>query len=222
METNEDGYEKQFAINHLGHALLFHLLTLYLAPDARIVVTSSGTHNPEYTKKARLSDAVYTTAEDLAHPNPKTAHPEGMRRYNTSKLANVLWTYALARHLKAAGSSITANVFNPGLMPGTGLARDYKPIARLLWLYVLPYILPLLRMMIPSARATDASGADLAWVVLSPETAGVTGVYFDGRKEAPSSAASHEVAKQDDLWNWTVKTLAVEGADGLAGLKKSN
>jgi len=86
METNEEGYEKTFTINHLDHALLFHLFTPYLTPNAL------GTHAPIFTRKNGLPDAAFTTAEELAHPNPETAHPKGMQRYNSSKLANVLWT----------------------------------------------------------------------------------------------------------------------------------
>jgi NAD(P)-dependent dehydrogenase (short-subunit alcohol dehydrogenase family) len=125
METNEEGYEKSFMINHLGHALLFYFFTPYLTTNARIIVTASGTHDPIITQKLGLPDAAYTTAEELAHPNPETTHPEGMQRYNSNKLANVVWTYALARHLADAKSHITANAFNPGLMPGTRLAPGW-------------------------------------------------------------------------------------------------
>jgi NAD(P)-dependent dehydrogenase (short-subunit alcohol dehydrogenase family) len=219
METNEEGYEKTFMINHLGHALLFHLFTPYLTPNARIIVTASGTHDPIITQKLGLPDAAYTTAEELAHPNPETAHPEGMQRYNSTKLANVIWTYALACHLADAKSHITANAFNPGLMPGTRLAREYKPFVKFLWFHVLPRIIPLLRMMYPVLRTMEESGDNLAWVALSTETVGITGKYFDGRKEIMSSAASYDVAKQEDLWEWSVKTTVGE-KDGLAGLKK--
>ena len=143
-----------------------------------------------------------------------------MQRYNSSKLANILWTYALARHLGDARSAVTANAFNPGLMPGTGLAREYGGLARFLWFYVMPYILPLVRVMMPSARAVEGSGADLAWVALGKETAGISGKYFDGRREIMSSAVSYDVAKQEDLWQWSVKAVLGEDADGLAGLKK--
>ena len=219
METNEEGYEKTFMVNHLGHALLFHLLTPYLAPNARIVVTASGTHDPVQTQKSGLPDAVYNTAEELAHPNPEKAHPKGMQRYNSSKLANILWTYALARHLAEARSSITANAFNPGLMPGTGLGRDYGRFARFLWYHILPHLVPVLRMVIPFVRDTAVSGTDLAWLALNPETAGISGKYFDGRKEIMTSAASYDVDKQEDLWNWTVRTIVEEG-DGLSRLEK--
>ena len=219
METNEEGYEKTFMINHLGHTLLFHLLTPYLAPNTRIIVTASGTHDPIFTQKRGLPDAAFTTAEELAHPNVRTAHPEGMQRYNSSKLANILWTYALARHLADAKSNITVNAFTPGLMPGTGLARDYSPFAKFVWFHILPLVIPLLQLAFPFIRAVEGSGADLAWIALSPETAGITSKYFDGRKEVMSSAVSYEVEKQEDLWLWSVKTTIGE-ADGLAGLKR--
>jgi len=60
----EEGMESTFAVAHVGHALLFHLLFPHLADGARVVVTSSGTHDPAL--KSGLPDAVYTTAEELA------------------------------------------------------------------------------------------------------------------------------------------------------------
>ncbi|KAE9364771.1 NAD(P)-binding protein [Stipitochalara longipes BDJ] len=218
METNEEGYEKTFMVNHLGHALLFHLLTPYLSPDARIIITSSGTHNPTMTQKAKLPDAVYTTAEELAHPDPATAHPEGMQRYNSSKLANILWTYALARHLEDKKSRITANAYNPGLMFGTGLGRDYAPLMKFLWFHILPRITGLVRFVMPYVRGVQESGECLAWLAISPEVAGFNGKYFGDKKEVMSSADSYNVEKQEDLWKWTVKATGAEG-DGLVGLK---
>jgi NAD(P)-dependent dehydrogenase (short-subunit alcohol dehydrogenase family) len=219
METNEEGYEKTFMINHLGHALLFHLLTPYLAPDARITVTSTGLHNPILTQKIGVPDAVYTTAEELAHPNPETAHPKGLQRYSSSKLATILWTYALARHLADQKSSITANAYNPGLMFGTGLGRHYPPFMKFVWNHILPPTTPVMKIVMPYLRGVQESGVNLAWIAVSPELAGITGKYFDDKTEVMSSTVSYEVEKQEDLWEWTAKT-AVGDADGLAGLKK--
>ena len=218
-EINSDGYEKTFAINHLGHALLFYHLIPYLSPDARVVVTASGTHNPESTRKSGLPDASYNTAEALAHPDPATAHPLGMQRYNSSKLANILWTYALARHLAASNSRITANAFNPGLMPGTGLGREWTGLQKFMWFYVFPYIRPLLRLVIPTVRETSVSGKDLAQVALGKGAKGVNGRYFDGRKDMESSKDSYDEKKQEDLWTWTLKAVDAEAEGGLAGLK---
>lgn len=87
LHKTAEGLEATFAINHVGHALLFHLLCPFLAPSARVVVTSSGTHDP--AQKTGLPDAVYNTAEELAHPQASTINDPGRKRYSSSKLANI-------------------------------------------------------------------------------------------------------------------------------------
>ncbi|CAG8957710.1 hypothetical protein HYFRA_00000045 [Hymenoscyphus fraxineus] len=215
MRKNAEGYELTFAINHLGHALLFHLLTPHLSPKCRVIVTSSGTHDP--AQKTGVPDAKYTTASELAHPTPETAQNEGRQRYSTSKLCNVLFTYAISRRLKAQGSQITINAFDPGLMPGTGLAREYSPVLKFLWFRVLPRILPVMRFLLKTENIHTAveSGASLAWVASGRETEGKTGCFFEGRRERESSEASYEVGKQDDLWEWTVRTTCTDGEEYL-------
>lgn len=209
VSKNDAGIEKTFAINHVGHALLFHLLYLQLAPNARVVVTASGTHDP--AQKAGLPDAIYDSAELLAHPSPMTEKYNGLQRYATSKLVNVLWSYALDRKLKqyAPQKHITVTAFDPGMMPGTGLARDQPAVLKFLWNQVLTRIIPLLRLiMFPNIHRPEDSGAALARLAVSEDVAGVSGKYFEGMKEIPSSTDSYVVEKQDDLWAWTVTHLA--------------
>lgn len=200
-----DGIESTFAVNHVGHALLFHLLRPHLADDARIVVTASGTHDP--AQKTGLPDAIYTTAENLAHPPEAMVQVAGRQRYASSKLANVLWSYALHRRL--SGRGMTVNAFDPGLMPGTGLAREANGIVRFLWLHVLPRAMPLLRLVVsPNIHSPADSGAALARLAVGTDVAGQSGKYFEGLKEIESSKDSHVEEKQEDLWRWTVNYLA--------------
>ena len=65
-ESTEDGVEMTFGVNHLGHFTLVQGLLRELARPARIVVVSSGTHDP--TKHTGMPDPSYTAAADLAHP----------------------------------------------------------------------------------------------------------------------------------------------------------
>jgi NAD(P)-dependent dehydrogenase (short-subunit alcohol dehydrogenase family) len=209
VSKNEAGIEKTFAINHVGHALLFHLLYPELAPNARVVVTSSGTHDP--AQKSGLPDAIYDSAELLAHPSAETEKYEGRQRYATSKLVNILWTYALDRKLKqhAPEKHITVTAFDPGLMPGTGLAREYSTVLRFIWNQVLTRIMPLLRLIVtPNVHTPEESGAALARLAVDEDVKGVSGKYVEGLKEIPSSKDSYVVEKQDDLWMWTVTHLA--------------
>ncbi|KAK4938336.1 hypothetical protein LTR10_021220 [Elasticomyces elasticus] len=200
-----DGLESTFGINHVGHALLFHLIQPYMAEEARIVVTSSGTHDP--AQKSGLPDAKYDTAEELAHPTPATLKNDGRQRYSTSKLCNVLWTYALDRRLSRVNKKWTVVAFDPGLMPGTGLARDYGFFLRFVWNKVLPALLPLLRRLLtPNVHTPEESGGNLAWVAL--DDSDTSGKYYEGRKQIPSSTDSYDQKKQEDLWEWTVNYLS--------------
>ena len=207
----KDGIEATFGINHVGHALLFHLLTNHLAETARIVVTSSSTHDPD--QKTYTPKAEYTTAEALAHPPPDPASSSaGFAYYTSSKLANILWTYALHQRLQRTPGKqgITVAAFDPGFMAGTGLARSAGPIGRFMWFHVIPWITPLLRLLIgPNVHTPEESGANLAWLTTATEAVEVNGGYFEGRTKKASSKDSQDEAKQEDLWGWTVKTVAV-------------
>ncbi|KAI0967779.1 dehydrogenase/reductase [Xylaria arbuscula] len=209
-----EGIEATFAITHVGHALLFHLISSHLASNARIVITSSGTHDP--AQHSGLPDAIYTTAEELAHPPPAIENGPGRRHYANAKLANILWTYALHRQLseKVPDRGITVNAFDPGLMPGTGLAREASAIERFAWDKILPKITPVLRKVYTdNIHKPSESAASLAWLAISPETAGISGKYFEGTKEIPSSKDSYDEKKIDDLWQWTVKYCAQDEAE---------
>ena len=141
-EWTEDGVEMTFGVNHLGHFALVQGLLDELAHPARIVVVSSGTHDP--SKHTGMPDPSYTSAADLAQPRAEQSH-DGRRRYTTSKLCNVLFTYELDRRLGHGGQGVTVNAFDPGLMPGSGLARDYPPTAAT-------------RVALPAARAAGVAG----------------------------------------------------------------
>ncbi|KAL3965550.1 hypothetical protein ACCO45_002554 [Purpureocillium lilacinum] len=180
-----------------------------LESTARIVLTSSGTHDPD--QKTGLPDAIYTSAEDLAHPPASMVEVPGRQRYASSKLANVLWTYALDRRLarRKDTRAVTVNAFDPGMMPGTGLAREASGVVRFLWLRVLPHILPLLRVAVsPNIHAPAESGAALANLVVGKDVSGQSGKYYEGTREIRSSKDSYDESKQEDLWRWTAQYLA--------------
>ena len=208
LNYTEDKIESTFGINHVGHALFFYLMKPYLAEEARIVITASGTHDP--TQKTGIPDAIYNSAEELAQPTTETQKYHGRQRYATSKLCNVMWTYALQRRLqKASGKKWTVNAFDPGLMPGTGLAREGSAVLRFIWLQILPRTIWLLRLLLsPNIHLPRDSGASLTRLAVGDDVEGVTGKYYEGRKPIPSSKDSYVVEKQEDLWEWTVKRVA--------------
>jgi len=204
-----DGIEKHFGINHVAHALLFHLLALRLAPDARIITVSSGLHDPVEAKTFGGSIMPhYTTPALAAHPDAAALkESNGRDRYATSKTANAIWSAALASHLPP-DSSKTVVAFDPGLMFGTNFTRDANFVLRFLGRWILPHLVPLARLLVHSnINPPEESGGNMAWLVTSGEVKGKKGEYYEKRREKEASAQARSREKQDELWEWTLETV---------------
>lgn len=203
-QTTADGYEMTFGVNHLGHfALTAHILDTLAAP-ARIVVVSSGTHDPQ--RFTGMPAPQYDSAEQLLRPPPGgLTGEEGRRRYTTSKLCNMLFSYELDRRLGHGSRGITVNAFDPGLMPGSGLARGYSPALRLAWRLLMPAL-----RVLPNVNSARRSGANLAALVTDPDLADVTGAYFEGTRRIPSSRDSYDAGKAADLWQTSERLVSAD------------
>lgn len=192
----EDGIEQTFGVNHLAHFLLVRELLPRMAPGARVIFVASDTHDP--AKPTGMPAPVYTDARSLAYPAEESGSTVGRRRYTTAKLCNVLATYEFARRVPTA----TFMAFDPGLMPGTGLARDYRGVQAFAWRYLLPALTVVPGLNIHTPRK---SGEALARLVLEPE---LTGGYYSGRRAIRSSKDSYDLAKAADLWDTSVELTA--------------
>jgi hypothetical protein len=118
-------------------------------------------------------------------------------------LCNVLFAYELNRRLGHGADGVTVNAFDPGMMPGSGLARDYPALQRLAWRYLLPAL-----RVLPGVRSTRASGRCLAALASDARFDGVTGQYFAGRKAVRSSVESYDRVKATDLWETSERLLS--------------
>src|SRR4029077_20525406 len=155
--VTSDACESTFEISLLGHFLLFNELLPALQSPARVVVVASGVHDP--AQKAGVPAPAWNDPAALAHGDlgpaaaSDAAFVSGQRRYSTSKLANIYFTYALARRLPAG---CTANAFDPGLMPATGLMREAPAPFR----FIANQIpIPLLRRLFsPNVHTAQESG----------------------------------------------------------------
>lgn len=201
--TSQDGLELTFAVNHLGHFALVDVLRDRLAQPARIVIVSSDTHDPR--RSTGMPAPHYTSAAELASPAAEiaTSATDGRRRYTTSKLCNVLFAYELDRRLDEGRRGIAVNAFNPGLMPGSGLARDYGALQRAAWRFVMPAM-----RVLPQVRGTKQSGRHLAMLTVDPAYEGVTGLYFDGLRPIRSSVDSYDLENARDLWETSEQLIS--------------
>jgi retinol dehydrogenase-14 len=168
-----DGYEMTFALNHLNYFLLTILLLdiLKASAPARIVNVSSGAH-----MRASLD---FDNLQGEKHFN-------GMHAYGQSKLANVLFTYELARRLE--GTGVTVNALHPGFI-ATGFARNngviYKFGMGLIGLFI---------------RKPEQGAQTSIYLASSPDVQGVTGKYFVDCKPVQSSPLSYDKSLAEKLW----------------------
>lgn len=203
-----DGFESTFAVNHLGHFLLTHMLLSRLRDSApsRIVVVASGVHDPAlFTGMPKPNIDDFDT---LARSGAATEEGfEGRLAYVNSKLCNMWFAYELDRRIRAAGLDITVNGYDPGLVPGSGLARDYTPALRWIWDNVLPAITVLVSAFTTKVNRAERSGQALARLVTNPELAAETGKYYPSHTawaEAPSSEDSYDEARARELWEKSI------------------
>jgi NAD(P)-dependent dehydrogenase (short-subunit alcohol dehydrogenase family) len=204
-QYSEDGFELTFATNVLGHIALFELLQTNCASASVIVSTASGTHdkNHKLAKPYKFFGGYFPSAEAVAAGNVSDSTDKaqlGRDRYATSKLCNILFTYAMAQRFGERAPRFIA--FDPGLMPGTDLARDQPAALRFAW----KNILPTAAKMIDGASTAKRSGAMLAQLLSQERYSIGTGLHieFTG-KEIPSSQMSHEQKLQDALMTFAHK-----------------
>ena len=171
--TTADGIEMTFAVNHLAYFLLTNLLldVLKASAPSRIVNVSSG---------AQSNGTI--DFDDLQGEKGY----KGTKAYSQSKLANVLFTYELARRLE--GTGVTANCLHPGAVRtnfGSGSSGVFGFMVR-----------ALRPLMISPEKGAETS----IYLASSPEVEGVSGRYFVKKAEARSSDVSYDERLARRLW----------------------
>jgi len=187
-----DGIEMTFALNHLGYFLLTNLLRDILEASApsRVINVSSSLH-----KFGKLN------FKDIPFKNGYTRS----KAYQRSKLANIAFTYELARHF--TNQKVTVNAMNPGLVATNvgqaagGTSAKIKGIVDKI------------------AGLTPEEGArTIIYLATSPEVIGVTGRYFVKEKSIPSSRITYDLGVCERLW--TVSERLVTQKDQGLGFER--
>lgn len=190
-----DGFEETFAVNVLANHLFLGGLADHFVPPARIVLTTSDTHFGDFAHTGGLVPAPqWDDPEQLAKPGTfKNADTPaaGRTAYSTIKLGVIYLVHALARRLP---TGITVYSFNPGLVPGTSLARARGPLARFAWRTILPAL-----AATPIASRPDVAGANLATAAIGPITS-ESGAYINRTRAEKSSTESYDPEREDELW----------------------
>lgn len=172
--TTADGNEYIFQVNYLSHFLLTNLLLDLLKKSApsRIVNVSSTSHFGGHI--------------DFADLGMKRGYGV-MNAYSRSKLAQVLFTYELARRLE--GTGVSANCLHPGAVATNIWGNYLGPVS---------FLGKLSRIFL----ASPEKGAETSvYLASSADIEGVSGKYFDRKREKASSAASYDKASANRLWD---------------------
>lgn len=176
-EKTKYGAEKTFVVNHLAPFLLTNILLDHLQEHARIINVSSNAH--------------YGGTLDFNDLNLSKFY-FGLTAYQRSKLANVLFTYELARRL--ASTTITANALHPGLIATDIFRRSYGILG------------PFIKWIISRRSITLEEGADnTIFLSTSADVEGVTGKYFVKRNAVKSAPLSYDEALAKQLWDVSEK-----------------
>lgn len=178
-----DGIETVFAVNHLAYFLLTNLLLerIKASAPARIVNVASDAH--------RFGTMNF---DDLGGERSYRT----MRIYGQSKLANILFTYELARRLE--GTGVTVNCLHPGAV-ATGLGKNNGGWAKVV-----------IGMLRPFFRTPESGAATSIYLATSLEVDGVSGKYFSNCKETRSSQASYDQAAAARLWKVSAQMTGLE------------
>lgn len=192
-QVSADGYEMTFALNHISYYLLTHLLldviklTAQEHGEARIINVSSSAHTAAPSAGLNLDDAR------------DGSNFSGFRAYGSSKLANILFTYELARRLEA--TNISVNAVHPGVVK-TGIGDNMKGIPRFLF-----------KLMKTVAGRTPQKGAETpVYLASSPEVAGISGYYWIDKQSIQTSDISYDREQQRQLWDYSADASGVGGA----------
>lgn len=182
-EVTVDGFERQFAVNHLAPFLLVNRLldVLRESAPARVVIVAS--------QVEREGEIAF---DDLQLERGWTR----LRAYNRSKLANMLFAFELARRL--AGSGVTVNCLHPGVV-ATRLLDDYNGRPRALRF-----------LRIRGVPGPEEGARTSVYLAASGEVASLTGRYFREERMAEPSPQSQDVGLAMRLWEESARLVGVE------------
>ncbi len=168
-----EGLEQTFALDHMSYFTLTAALLgrLKATPAARVVSTASDAHR-----------GVSLNFDDLQSAKGYN----GLRAYQRSKLANILFTRELARRLTGAG--VTANCLYPGVV-----ASRFGDEAG-------GWTAPVFSLVKRFAISPEQGAQTIVYLASAPEVAGISGEYFAKRKIAGCSAAAKDMTAARRLW----------------------
>lgn len=177
-QVTEDGYEMMLALNHLSYFLLTHLLLDVLKKtaekdgEARVVNVASEAHR---------------FAKGIDFDDLQREKRFGLGIYNETKLMNIMFTYDLVERLR--GTKVTANSLHPGLVR-SGFGKNNNIFVAAFWT---------LSQFFAGISVEEGAQTSI-YLASSPDVRGISGRYYELKKERRSTAISYNLADRKRLW----------------------
>ena len=173
-EMSEEGFERTMAVNHLAHFLLTNLLLLPLrAGKARVITVTSGSHRLAKLKRKPLDEIIKSVGDY-----------SGVQAYADSKLANLLFSFELARR----EPDLTAIALHPGVLS----TRIWNQNSNLLSFTM--------RLVKPFMERPAIGGGRIRRLSTAPEFSSATGRFYNRDREAQAAAAAYDRELATQLW----------------------
>jgi NAD(P)-dependent dehydrogenase (short-subunit alcohol dehydrogenase family) len=185
-QITEDGFEVTLAVNHLAHVLLTLSLLDHLAKASGSVIN--------------VSSEAHRSGKLTRMPLEQIIRGEGRYRslqaYSDSKLANVLFTFELAKRLEGK-ADVTTNAFHPGVLATRMWNQDITPLNLVF------------RLFKPFMGRPERGGEAAVRLAVDPDLEGVTGRYFNRLEESRASDAARDEELAARLWNLSAELIGV-------------
>jgi retinol dehydrogenase-14 len=180
-ELSTDGIERTFATNHLGPFLLTNLVLdlLRTAADARIV---------------NVAAEAYPSHLDFDNLQGETSYGF-LSAYFRSKLANIIFTFDLARRLQATG--VSANCVSPG-PTRTGFGDNMTGPAGLF---------P--RLTKPFFPGPEKGARTMIYLASSPDLKGVSGRFFLRQRARHTKPVTRDAGVAEQLWRISAELVSL-------------
>ncbi|GAC1375408.1 MAG: SDR family NAD(P)-dependent oxidoreductase [Aquirhabdus sp.] len=175
LQQTEEGYEQQFGVNYVGPFLFTQLLlpALKKAKAGRIIHLASVMH--------WLGDIKPETFRQTSGSYRAVA------AYGQSKLANLLFSHALARQLE--GTTVTSNALHPGAVD----SDIYRDLPKFQYAVIKPFLIP-----------TNRSAALITKMAVSEEWAGRNGQYVSAHMPNWQSSKAKNTQLADEFYQQTL------------------
>ncbi|CAI9742273.1 Hypothetical predicted protein [Octopus vulgaris] len=210
-QFTKDNFELTMGTNHLGPFLLTNLLLPDLKKtgeengDSRIVTVTTHLHDKSVTRRRPVVENLDIDNFFLEKENTYNSH----QAYKNSKLANIMFTYELAKQLENTG--VTANCLCPGFIPTTELTRSTSSAQRFYRKFVLHGLLRFTKM----TRTVEQGAKALVEMATGEKLKSVNGKYYKEHQELKSSEESQNEEMQKKVWDLSARYCHLEGFEAL-------